>query len=115
MAAEAEIEVGDMEVAKGYINQVRKRAGKYAPSNTAPYYQDPAASTFAKYKTAEYTAAFASKDDARKAVRFERKLELAMEGHRFFDLVRWGIAATEMNAYLALEGVRSLQHKQYTV
>lgn len=30
-------------------------------------------------------------------------LELAMEEHRFFDLVRWGIADTEINAYLQKE------------
>jgi hypothetical protein len=40
---------------------------------------------------------------ARKAVRFERRLELAMEGHRFFDLVRWGIAPETLNAYIAKE------------
>jgi hypothetical protein len=40
---------------------------------------------------------------ARTAVRFERRLELAHEGHRFFDLVRWGIAAETLNAYLATE------------
>jgi len=37
---------------------------------------------------------------ARTAVRFERRLELAMEGQRFFDLRRWGIADQVLNSYL---------------
>ena len=44
-----------------------------------------------------------SQDEARTALRFERKLELSGEGHRFFDLVRWGIAEPTLNAYLAHE------------
>ena len=47
-----------------------------------------------------YTAPFASQSTARDAVRTERRLELAMEGQRFFDLRRWGIAETTLNAYL---------------
>ena len=47
---------------------------------------------------ARYTS-FPSKDYAVKAVQFERRLELAMEGHRFFDLVRYGTAGTVLNAY----------------
>jgi hypothetical protein len=39
------------------------------------------------------------------AVRFEQRLEFAMEGMRFFDLVRWGIAEKVLNAYVAKEGV----------
>jgi hypothetical protein len=35
---------------------------------------------------------------------FERRLELAMEGHRFFDLVRWGIADQVLNPYAEREG-----------
>ncbi|MDX2045677.1 MAG: RagB/SusD family nutrient uptake outer membrane protein [Chitinophagaceae bacterium] len=106
MAAEAEIEAGSLETARTYINQVRERAARYAPSNTAPYFQAASAATYATYNVGLYTAAFASKADALKAVRFERKLEFGMEGHRFFDLVRWGVAATELNAYLTVEAVR---------
>jgi tetratricopeptide (TPR) repeat protein len=51
---------------------------------------------------------FSNQAQARNAVRFERKLELAMEGVRFFDLSRWGIAAETMNAYYKYEsGVTS--------
>lgn len=105
MAAEAEIEAGSLETAKTYINLVRARAGAFAPSNTAPYYAAASAVAYSTYKVGQY-ASFASPDEARKAVRFERKIELGMEGHRFFDLVRWGIAATEINAYLTAEAAR---------
>ena len=108
MAAEAEIEVGSIATAQGYINMVRARAGAYAPSNSAPYSvaANDASITWAKYKTAQYIVPFAGQAEARTAVRFERKIELGMEGHRFFDLVRWGTASTEINAYLTVEGVR---------
>jgi hypothetical protein len=47
------------------------------------------------------------KEYARKAVRFERKLEFAMEGHRFFDLQRYdngtGYMADVLNAYIQHE------------
>lgn len=42
--------------------------------------------------------------DPVEAVRFERKLELAFEGHRYFDLSRWGIAEDELNSYFDWEG-----------
>lgn len=94
MAAEAEIEVGSLEKARAYIDTVRLRAKNpisWVPDAPANYVID-------LYKTP-----FANQDEARTAVRFERRLELAEEGHRFFDLVRWGIAAETLNAYLAVE------------
>ena len=49
-------------------------------------------------------------DYARKAVRFERGLELAMEGYRFFDLQRWddgtGYMADVLNKYVLIEKTR---------
>ena len=44
-----------------------------------------------------------TQDFARQALRWERRLELAMEGGRFFDLVRWGIAERVMNEYYNTE------------
>jgi starch-binding outer membrane protein, SusD/RagB family len=55
------------------------------------------------YKVGIYQNAWTDKEFARKAVRFERVLELGMEGHRFFDLVRWEIADTEINKYFEKE------------
>ena len=52
------------------------------------------------YRIGLYKNSWTDKEFALKAVRFERVLELAMEGHRFFDLVRWEIADQEINSYL---------------
>ena len=94
MAAEAEIESGSLEKAREYINLVRARAAKPATWVTTPD---------AKYVIGVYNTPFANKDIATKAVRHERKLELGMEGHRFFDLVRWGVADQVLGAYLTYE------------
>ncbi|HLL44951.1 MAG TPA: RagB/SusD family nutrient uptake outer membrane protein, partial [Segetibacter sp.] len=94
MAAEAEIEVGSLEKAREYINLVRARA-----QNPVSWVEGAPAN----YVINIYIAPFADQNIARTAVRFERRLELAHEGHRFFDLVRWGIAAETLNAYLSKE------------
>ena len=99
MAAECEVEGGgSLERARALVNAVRARA-----ADPTGFVLDGAAPA-ANYKVGLYTTPWTSQADARAAVRFERKLELGMEGHRFFDLVRWGVAATELNRILDYNG-----------
>jgi hypothetical protein len=118
MAAEAEVEVGSLHQATEYVNMVRNRAADKTGwvYKNSPY--DPATGTYttqttpaANYLIKPYPADFANKDVAKQAIHFERKLELAMEGNRFFDLQRWddgsGSMATELNKYAAIEKSRS--------
>ncbi len=105
MAAEVEAQLGNLNQAENYVNTVRNRAAN--PIGFVHTYIDPANPTkgftnipAANYKVSAYpVGAFSSQAFALKAIYFERKIELAMEGHRFFDLVRWGIADTELNNY----------------
>lgn len=99
MAAEAEVEVGSLEKARGYVNQVRQRA-----ANVAGFVTTTGGQPAAKYTINPYPAtAFLAQETARAAVRFERKLELSGEGVRFFDLVRWNVAAATINSFLTYE------------
>ncbi|MEQ9441403.1 MAG: RagB/SusD family nutrient uptake outer membrane protein [Cyclobacteriaceae bacterium] len=100
MAAEAEIEVGSLEKAREYVNMVRERA-----SNSVVLDPDTGGPA-ANYVISTYGSPWGSQDAARAAVRFERKLELALEGTRFYDLLRWGTADQVVNAYLDYEGSR---------
>ena len=115
MAAECEVEIGDLGRARTLVNQVRARARDGAwvlkngamddGSHTGPNGELPAAN----YVINEYPDdggvldPFTSKGSALEAVRFERRLELGLEGHRFWDLKRWGIAKSTLNTYVQRE------------
>jgi hypothetical protein len=129
LLAEAEVEAGDLNTARTIVNEIRTRAGQVAQGCGLPgdvgraanllalYPQcagdarmavpinDPSI-TWADYEIGLYPAAGWDQTYAREAVRHERRAELGMEGERFFDLRRWGIAEQVLNAFIAAEQVR---------
>lgn len=101
MRAEALIQLNRQAEALPLINQIRARA---KASTTMTKLAD--GSNPSNYRIEEYKDGVNinwTKENAWKALMFERRLEFGMEGDRFFDLVRWGIAAETLNAYLAVE------------
>ena len=136
LLAEAEVELNNLARATQLVNLVRARAqataqgcgtstdsvtlAAYPTCGTNPALQPmaiPLAATatvgldtlvtpWAHYRIGLYPATFASQAVGRQAVHYERRLELAMEGQRFFDLRRWGGADTVIANYLAKEETR---------
>jgi hypothetical protein len=86
MHAEACLETGDLATPIKVINQLRQRARDYAGDQ----------SILPDQSASDYTT-------ATQLLRHERRCELAMEAHRWFDLVRWGVAKEVMDAYKAKE------------
>ncbi|GMQ30979.1 RagB/SusD family nutrient uptake outer membrane protein [Algoriphagus confluentis] len=100
LAAEAEIEVGNLETARTYVNRVRTRA-----INSKLMRED--GTMAANYDIKIYDSPWTDANIAREAVRMERLLELGMEGHRFYDLQRWGTAEAELNnIYFPYDGAK---------
>jgi len=85
-AAEAAMELGMEAPARDYIEAIRTRAGLTANLRLEPY----------------------SGDALRDRIRNERKLELAFEDHRYWDVRRWRIATEALS--IQVEGVRTLRH-----
>ena len=109
MLAEAEVETNGLERARELVNMVRTRAGVCAQGPDGGALEvaiDDPSITWANYSIGTYDAPWTDVATARAAVRMERRLELAMEGHRFFDLRRWGVAAQVLNDYISVEQTR---------
>ena len=121
--AECEVELGNLEKARTLVNQIRMRAANpegFVQKATQGATRDDFKLVFdskgapvpaANYVIKNYTSAWTDAAMARKAVRFETRLEFAMEGHRFFDLQRWGISAEVLNKYVAVEGTKRTYKK----
>lgn len=101
MQAEAYIELGQEASALPLINQIRNRATASTGRLKKLDGTFPSTYNIKPYTLANWTQAY-----ARKALQWERRLEFATEGARFFDLVRWGIAEKTLNDYINVEKAR---------
>ena len=103
----AESSSPDFAYATTLVNMIRTRANNHKLMGRCRTFVLPTQSDLiidnsvpaSNYLVNPYPSNFASLDYARKAIRMEMRLEFAMEGHRHFDLVRWGIAEPVINAY----------------
>ncbi|MBU2525323.1 MAG: RagB/SusD family nutrient uptake outer membrane protein [Bacteroidetes bacterium] len=98
--AEIAADENDLNTALQLVNRVRARA-----ANPAGYVRDSDGDPAANYVIGEYTS-FPNQTFAERAVYFEQRLEMALEGHRFFELVRQGRASQVLNDYVAVEATR---------
>ncbi len=101
LLAECQIETNDLTGARTNINLIRQRA-----ANPDGFVRFDNGTPAANYNIAVYPSAgfpFDSQANARLALQMERKLELGMEGHRYFDLQRWGNVIPELTRMLNYE------------
>ena len=100
MRAEALAQLGKTDEAISLVNQVRSRAQGMTTGSVVANYPNKYG---VHYAIGKYNGSY-SKEETLKIVKVERRLELAMESERFFDLVRWGEAATVINRFYTTEG-----------
>ena len=106
MRAEALIELDRKEEAREIINAIRQRAANSVNKHIAY------ASEFCEISLYPSTY-FQTKDMARECLRWERRLEMAMENGRYFDLRRWGIASKTLNEYFKTEQKAVYEGQEY--
>ena len=112
MRAEALAQLGQTADAMTLVNQIRDRANSMINSSVVSSY---ATKYGVHYAVGKYNGTY-SKDEAMKIIKMERRLELAMESERFFDLVRWGDAAIVLNKFYSSESEKMnfLSGSQFT-
>jgi hypothetical protein len=124
MEAEIKANTSDLAGAQALVNRVRNRAANHASWNftyangtdgSGGYTTTPAANYVIKpYPAGSFLGM--GQAGALKAIYFERKIELAMEGERFFDIVRWGTAQAELQKYFDFDGktITDIQGAHFT-
>lgn len=106
MRAEALVELNRLEEARTIINEIRARAARSVNKHISY------AAVFCEI--AEYPSTyFSSKEKARQCLQWERRLEMAMENSRYFDLRRWGIASKTLNAFFESEKNAQYEGQSY--
>jgi starch-binding outer membrane protein, SusD/RagB family len=115
MQAEAQIQLGNPAAALPLINMIRTRAANISPLVKRTDGTYPSNYKIDIYKPGVNVAVW-DQATAFQALQWERRIEFAMEGFRFFDLVRWGMAAETLNNFFAIEKGRHafLLNAQFT-
>ncbi|MEN8202168.1 MAG: RagB/SusD family nutrient uptake outer membrane protein [Bacteroidota bacterium] len=99
LKAECEAMTGSDDLGFGEVNMIRARAAN--PEGFV--LEEDGVTPAANYVINEYPAAPADANEAMLRIKFERKLELGQEGHRYYDLQRWGDVQTDLSRILAHE------------
>ena len=103
--AEIAVEDGDLTDALNLVNQIRDRADNVVVLARTSDGTETTVPACVGYNVQQYPS-FPDQDYARKAVRHEMRVEFGMEGNRFFDLLRWGVASSVLNDYVSVESSR---------